>query len=80
MAIEFREKALMAYETMPSDKKSKIPKVIEQLEANGYDHLDSYRLQDQNLDVWVVKVDESVRLLFKETNQGFLIIDIIDRA
>jgi hypothetical protein len=27
----------------------------------------------------MVRVDGSVRLLFKETDQGFLIIDIIDR-
>ncbi|NET70549.1 MAG: hypothetical protein F6K62_06055 [Sphaerospermopsis sp. SIO1G2] len=39
--------------------------------------LDSHKLN--NTDTWMVRVDGSVRLLFKKTDQGFLIIDIIDR-
>jgi hypothetical protein len=77
MTVQFREKALMAYETMPLNQKNKVSQVIEQLDINKPQHLDSNRLK--NTDTWVVRVDRSVRLLFKQTEQGFLIIDIIDR-
>ncbi len=79
MAVQFREKALMAYETMPSNQQSKVSRVIQQLDANNSQHLNSHILKNQDLDTWVVRVDKSVRLLFTKTDQGFLIIDIIDR-
>jgi mRNA-degrading endonuclease RelE of RelBE toxin-antitoxin system len=79
MTIQFREKALMAYETMPSNQKNKVSQAIEQLDVNGSKHLNSQILNNQDLDTWVVKVDNTVRLLFTKTDQGFLIIDIIDR-
>ncbi|MBE9055235.1 hypothetical protein [Sphaerospermopsis sp. LEGE 08334] len=77
MTVQFREKALMAYETMPSSQKNKVSQVIQQLDVKNSQHLKSDRLE--NTDTWVVRVDPTVRLLFKQTEQGFLIIDIIDR-
>lgn len=77
MSVQFREKALMAYETMPSTQKNKVSQVIKQLDVKNSQHLKSNRLEDT--DTWVVRVDPTVRLLFKQTEQGFLIIDIIDR-
>jgi len=77
MTVQFREKALMAYETMPSSQKNRVSKVIKQLDVDKSQRLKSDKLEDT--DTWVVKVDPTVRLLFKKTDQGFLIIDIIDR-
>jgi Txe/YoeB family toxin of Txe-Axe toxin-antitoxin module len=79
MAVQFREKALMAYETMPLKQKDKVSKVISQLDVNKIQSLHSHQLRSQDLDTWVVRVDQTVRLLFTKTDQGFLIIDIIDR-
>lgn len=77
MTVQFREKALMAYETMPLNQKHKVSEVIQQLDVKNSQHLNSDRLE--NTDTWVVKVDTNVRLLFKQTEQGSLIIDIIER-
>jgi mRNA-degrading endonuclease RelE of RelBE toxin-antitoxin system len=79
VAVQFREKALMAYETMPSSQKNKVSRVIRQLDVNNLQHLNSHILKNQDLDTWVVRVDKSVRLLFTKIDRGFLIIDIIDR-
>ncbi|MEA5619174.1 hypothetical protein VB711_15200 [Cronbergia sp. UHCC 0137] len=76
MSVQFREKALMAYETMPLNQKHKVFEVIQQLDVKNSHQLNSDKLD--NTDTWVVRVDGSVRLLFKKTDQGFLIIDIID--
>ena len=76
MTVQFREKALMAYETMPLNQK-KVSQLIKQLDVSNSHQLNSDRLD--NTDTWLVRVDGSVRLLFKKTDQGFLIIDIIDR-
>jgi hypothetical protein len=77
MTVQFREKALMAYETMPLSQKNKVSQLIKQLDVSNSQQLNSDKLD--NTDTWMVRVDRSVRLLFKETDQGFLIIDIIDR-
>lgn len=77
MTVQFREKALMAYETMPLNQKHKVSEVIQQLAVKNSQHLNSDRLE--NTDTWVMKIDSNVRLLFKQTEQGFLIIDIIER-
>ncbi|WP_413173791.1 hypothetical protein [Anabaena azotica] len=77
MTVQFREKALMAYETMPLNQKHKVSEIIQQLDVKNLQHLNSDRLE--NTDTWVMKIDSNVRLLFKQTEQGFLIIDIIDR-
>ncbi|MTJ06193.1 hypothetical protein [Anabaena sp. UHCC 0204] len=77
MTVQFREKALMAYETMPLNQKHKVSEVIQQLDVKNSQHLNSDRLE--NTDTWVMKIDSNVRLLFKQTEQGFLIIDIIER-
>ena len=77
MTVQFREKALMAYETMPLNQKHKVSEVIEQLNVKNSQHLNSDRLE--NTDTWVMKIDSNVRLLFKQPEQGFLIIDIIER-
>ncbi|NES24280.1 MAG: hypothetical protein F6K41_36545 [Symploca sp. SIO3E6] len=79
MTVQFREKALMAYETMPLNQKNKVAQVIEQLDINNFQHLNSHIFKNQDLDTWVVKVDKTVRLLFTKKEQGFLIIDIIER-
>uniref|UniRef100_B8HR02 Plasmid stabilization system n=1 Tax=Cyanothece sp. (strain PCC 7425 / ATCC 29141) TaxID=395961 RepID=B8HR02_CYAP4 len=79
MAIQFREKARMAYETMPRNQKSKVAQVIEQLNIDKAERLDSRRLKNEDLDAWVVRIDHNVRLLYRRTDQGFLIMDIIDR-
>jgi mRNA-degrading endonuclease RelE of RelBE toxin-antitoxin system len=79
VAVQFREKARMAYETMPSNQKTKVSRVIRQLDVNNSQHLNAHPLRNEDLDTWVVRVDQSVRLLFTKTDQGFLIIDIIDR-
>ncbi|NET70066.1 MAG: hypothetical protein F6K62_03170 [Sphaerospermopsis sp. SIO1G2] len=76
MTVQFREKALMAYETMPLIQKNKVSQLIKQLDISHLWQLDSHKLN--NTDTWMVRVDGSVRLLFKKTDQGFLIIDIID--
>ena len=34
MTVQFREKALMAYETMPSSQKNRVSKVIKQLDVD----------------------------------------------
>ncbi|NER23933.1 MAG: hypothetical protein F6J96_25150 [Symploca sp. SIO1C2] len=78
MTVQFREKALMAYETMPLKQKTKVAQVIEQLDINNLQHLNSHVLKNKDLDTWVVRVDKTVRLLFTKKEQGFLIIDIIE--
>ena len=77
MTVQFRENALMAYETMPLNQKNKVSQLIKQLDVSNSRQLNSDKLD--NTDTWMVRVDGSVRLLFKKTDQGFLIIDIIDR-
>jgi hypothetical protein len=77
MTVQFREKALMAYETMPLNQKNKVSQLIKQLDVSNSHQLNSDKLD--NTDTWMLRVDRSVRLLFKKTDQGFLIIDIIDR-
>lgn len=79
MTVQFREKARIALETMPKDQEIKVSQIIRKLEINDSQQLDSYKLKNQDLDAWVVRVDKSVRLLFTKTDQGFLILDIIDR-
>jgi hypothetical protein len=78
MTVQFREKARMAYETMPSGQKTKVSQVIHQLDVDGSQPTGFPLIQDQQLNAWVVKIDPTVRLLFKKIDQGFLIIDIID--
>jgi|GEM_PF-2690009 len=79
MAVQFREKALTAYETMPSQQKNKVSQVIEQLDIRNTQDLNPYILKNQDLEMWVVRVDDNVRLLFTEKDRDFLIVDIIDR-
>jgi hypothetical protein len=59
------------------NQKNKVSQLIKQLDVKNSHQLNSDKLD--NTDTWVVRVDGSVRLLFKKTDQGFLIIDIIDR-
>jgi Txe/YoeB family toxin of Txe-Axe toxin-antitoxin module len=81
MAVQFREKALMAYETMPFKQKSKVDHIISQLHTtNNLQHLSPQVLKNQDLGTWVLRVDTTVRLLLIENDQGFLIIDIIERG
>lgn len=80
MAIQFREKALMALETMPSVQKDKVSNVLKKLAGNQVRALGPHQLKGQVLDTWVVPVDSTVRLLFTKTEKGFLVIDIIDRT
>ncbi len=79
MTVQFREKALMAYETMPLKQKNKVSHLIKQLDAGKSQRLDLHILKNLGLDTWMVRVDKSVRLLFTKNDRGFLIIDIIDR-
>ncbi len=78
MTVQFREKALMAYETMPLKQKDKVSSLIKQLDKNHVQRLKSQILKNRDLETWVVKVDKSVRMLFTKNEQGFLIIDIVD--
>jgi hypothetical protein len=59
------------------NQKNKVSQLIKQLDVSNSRQLNSDKLD--NTDTWMVRVDGSVRLLFKKTDQGFLIIDIIDR-
>ena len=79
MAVQFREKALTAYETMPSKQRNKVSQVIEQLDIRNTQDLNPYILKNQDLEMWVVRVDDNVRLLFTKKDRDFLIVDIIDR-
>lgn len=78
MTVQFREKALMAYETMPLKQKDKVSILIKQLDKNHAQRLKSQILKNRDLETWVVKVDKSVRMLFTKNEQGFLIIDIVN--
>lgn len=78
MTVQFREKALMAYETMPLNQKNKVSNLIKHLDKNHVQRLKSQILKNRDLETWVVKVDKSVRMLFTRNEQGFLIIDIVD--
>ncbi|MBD2459814.1 hypothetical protein H6G89_02045 [Oscillatoria sp. FACHB-1407] len=83
MAVKFREKALMAYETMPINQKDKVSQIIKLLNINNQQSLKPHKLHKLNgegLETWVVRVDPTIRLLFTEIDKDFLIIDIIDRA
>lgn len=83
MAVKFREKALMAYETMPINQKDKVSQIIKLLDVNNQQLLKpkkTYKLNGEGLETWVVRVDPSVRLLFTEIDKDLLIIDIIDRT
>ncbi len=79
MAVQFREKALMAYETMPLNQKSKVSHLIKQLDADKSPRVNSHILKNLGLETWMVRVDKTVRLLFTKNDRGFLIIDITDR-
>jgi hypothetical protein len=46
MTVQFREKALMAYETMPSSQKNRVSKVIKQLDVDKSQRLKSDKLED----------------------------------
>jgi hypothetical protein len=46
MAVQFREKALMAYETMPLNQKGKVSQILEQLNVNDSQHLNSHTLKN----------------------------------
>jgi Txe/YoeB family toxin of Txe-Axe toxin-antitoxin module len=86
MTVEFREKALMAYETMSSHQKEEIDPVLQSL--TSMDHspflltpLAPEKLKEIKLDnikTWVAAIDQNIRLLYQKTEQGFLIIDIIN--
>ena len=78
MTVQFREKALMAYETMPLKQKDKVSSLIKQLDKNHAQRLKSQIVKNRDLETWVVKVDKSVRMLFTKNEQGFLIIDIVN--
>ena len=82
MAVHFREKARIAYETMPADLKERASQVISLLEKNELDSSTTKQVQIGRLkdhtDTWVVRLGTSSRLLFRKDKQGFLIIDIID--
>ena len=78
MTVQFREKALMAYETMPLDQKNKVSHLIQKLDVDKSQRLNSHILKNFGLDTWMVRVDKTVRLLFTTNDRGFLIIDIID--
>lgn len=78
MTVQFREKALMAYETMPLKQKDKVSILIKQLDKNHAQRLKSQIVKNRDLETWVVKVDKSVRMLFTKNEQGFLIIDIVN--
>lgn len=51
MAVQFREKALMAKETMPLKHKDKVAKVIRQLDINKIQFLHSHQLRSQTPDI-----------------------------
>ncbi len=75
MHVQFREKASIAYETMPPSRKEKAALVIKMLTNDQLHSLDSKKI---SADTWVARVDSGARLLFQEVDQGFIIIDIID--
>jgi hypothetical protein len=55
MDIEFREKARIAYETMPDDKKQNVNEILSLLKHNGLQSLDinsRKKIKDRGLDVW----------------------------
>lgn len=79
MTVQFREKALIAYETMPLNQKNKVSHLIKQLDADKLQRLSSHILKSFGLDTRMVRVDKTVRLLFTKNDRSFLIIDIIDR-
>ena len=79
MTVQFREKALMAYETMPLNQRNKVSHLIKQLDAGKSQRLNSHILKNLGLNTWMVRVDKTVRLLFTKNDCGFLIIDIVDR-
>ncbi|MEB3308659.1 MAG: hypothetical protein VKJ02_00330 [Snowella sp.] len=82
----------MAYETMPLIQKEKVDYVIQGIELldkwgaiaplslSPIPPENLKKIKIQNLDTWVAKIDETIRLLFRETDQGFLIIDILSLA
>jgi hypothetical protein len=47
MTVQFREKARMAYETMPSTQKTKVSQVIHQLDIDGSQPTEFPLVQDQ---------------------------------
>lgn len=46
MTVQFREKALMAYETMPLNQKNKVSEVIQQLDVSNSHQLNSDKLHN----------------------------------
>jgi hypothetical protein len=89
MAVEFREKALMAYETMSSHQKEAIDPVLQSFKVTEHGEtnlslplisLAPEKLKEIKLDnikTWVAAIDQNIRLLYQKTEQGLLIIDII---
>lgn len=83
MTVQFREKARIAYETMPVDLKKRASQVISLLDKDALDNgemerINISKLKEHGSDIWVARLGLGSRLLFQKSEQGFLIIDIID--
>jgi len=80
---------------MPAEQRKQVDRVVEELGQSTQQGLHSLYMQGStgkkrsrmeekrfrigDLEVSVLRVDASVRLLFTETEDGILIVDIVDR-
>ncbi|MCT7406553.1 type II toxin-antitoxin system RelE family toxin [Aliarcobacter cryaerophilus] len=79
MKIEFREKALIAIESMDEDAAKKIMHKIQELHTISTNNPNIRRFSNSRLNVLILKVG-NIRILFQKNDQRILIIDVINRA
>ena len=79
MKIEFREKALIAIESMDEDATKKIMHKIQELHTISTNNPNIRRFSNSRLNVLILKVG-NIRILFQKNDQRILIIDVINRA
>jgi mRNA-degrading endonuclease RelE of RelBE toxin-antitoxin system len=77
--IEFREKALIAIESMDEDAAKKIMHKIQELHTISTNNPNIRRFSNSRLNVLILKVG-NIRILFQKNDQRILIIDVINRA
>ena len=79
MKIEFREKALIAIESMDEDAAKKIMHKIQELHTISTNNPNIRRFSNSRLNVLILKVG-NIRILLQKNDQRILIIDVINRA
>lgn len=78
MIVRFREKAMIAFESMNRNDQAKVRRAVELLKNDDLKPLNPNRIKNVRLDVWVARINNNIRLLFNKSKSEILIVDIVD--